>query len=37
MTLAAWIMLTVTWTLIIGFTARFLWLAARQGPRKDDS
>jgi hypothetical protein len=25
MTAAAWIMLAVTWTIVIGFTGRFFW------------
>jgi hypothetical protein len=25
MTTAAWIMLAITWTIVIGFTSRFFW------------
>lgn len=27
MTFAAWVMLIVTWSVVLGFTGRFLWLA----------
>ena len=36
MTVAAWIMLIVTWSVVLGFTGRFLWLAMHRGGGDDD-
>lgn len=36
MTSSAWIMLAVTWTIIIGFTSRFFWKVLTN-PGKSDT
>jgi hypothetical protein len=36
MTLAAWTMLGVTWTVVISFTGRFFYKVLTTPPRRDD-
>ena len=36
MTLAAWIMLSVTWGIVLFFTGRFFWMVLKTPPRKED-
>jgi hypothetical protein len=36
MTPEAWTMLGVTWTVVIGFTARFFYKILTTPPRRDD-
>lgn len=37
MTTAAWIMLILTWSVVLSFTVRFLWLALRRGEDSAES
>jgi hypothetical protein len=35
MTAAAWIMMGVTWTVVVFFTAKFFWMVLRTPPHEE--
>ena len=36
MTLAAWIMMLVTWAIVVFFTGRFFWMVLTKPTREED-